>query len=111
MESHVREYFPEECSKLTAAEVRKTIRDGMAKARRHGFSDDADVCRFIDISVVLGAGFDVDPELSWAAALLNDPQLTEPGIRMDMLFEAACAYLRQQPEPAPVVLEFAGGER
>jgi hypothetical protein len=122
MESHLCDYFPEQCSNLPVTELRATIREGIAKARRYGFTADADICRFVDISVVLGADFDIDPQYPWAAAILNDPAFPDAGVRLEMLFEAACEHLRQAPGPPPVEeagepeaqaleLEFAHGER
>jgi hypothetical protein len=98
MESHLREYFPEECAEFTGTGLREFIREAMAKARRYGFSHDADISRFVDISMVLGADFDTDPKLPWASSILNSPEFTDSRVRLEMLFEAACAQLRRRQE-------------
>ncbi len=92
LESHVREYFPERSGALSPCELRAMVRDGIAKAHAYGFKTDSDVCRFVDISVVLGAGFDT--ELPWASSILSDPSFEDAAVRLEMLFESACGHLR-----------------
>jgi hypothetical protein len=106
LQSHLRQYFPKQCAGLTDAELRQTVRTGIARGRRYGFVHEADLCRFTDILLVMGADFDSDPRLPWAAAILNDPGLARPGVRIEMLQEAAAGHLRKLAEPpAPEPVE------
>ncbi|MBZ5625994.1 MAG: hypothetical protein LAQ69_45995 [Acidobacteriia bacterium] len=108
VEAHVRQYFPSKCASMQSGELQKRIREGIAKGRRYGFSGDADVCRFVDISIVLGAGFDDDPRLPWARDILNDPAFKDASVRLEMLFEAASAHLRK---PHDMAAELATAEK
>jgi hypothetical protein len=117
VEAHVRQYFPSKCASMQRGELQKRVREGIAKGRRYGFSRDADVCRFVDTSIVLGTDFDRDPRFPWAGDILSDSAFKDPSVRLEMLFEAACAYLRKphdvaaEPAPAEVKEEEAIAEQ
>jgi hypothetical protein len=89
MARHLAEFFHDEISGLAHAEILGRIRAGAAQARRYGFSADADLCRYIDLTFVLGTSFDRDPSLPWASDILRDERFTDPAMRMDVLYEAA----------------------
>jgi hypothetical protein len=71
------------------------------KAACHGFESGGDVSRFAAVALFLGADFDVDPGLTWARAILDDPSPLEPG-RIDRLVQALDAWIDALAAAAPV---------
>jgi|SRR4051795_7028223 len=97
MRGHLTEFFPEKVAALDKPELLRRIRMAFNRGRLHGFQTGPEMCRFIDLTFALGSRFDEDPELPWASEILNDPRLTTPEMRMDILFGAAQDYLYPPP--------------
>jgi hypothetical protein len=110
VETHLREHFPNQCAPLEGAELRRRVQCGLKKAGHYGFVQEADLCRYVDLIMVLGADFDTDPRFPWASAILNNPAFKSPGTRMETLFEAACEHLRTLEQPAEVAAGDEAGQ-
>jgi len=93
---HLRRFFPAQCEQLGSDGLGELIRYGIARAQAHGFKANPDVCRFLDIMLVFGREFDQD--LLWAREILEDARIVLPGMRMDLLHQAAVEH-----EPSPAV--------
>jgi len=89
---HVKEYFPKEFGALGEDAVRETIRHGIDRAWAYEIAVEHDVSRYINLMFTYGKDFDLNPALSWAAAILNDTKLSGPS-RMDRLYEEAEKHL------------------
>ena len=57
-----------ECAAMPAEELRKFVEEGMASASRYGIESEQEVCKFLNLQVVSGPGFDT--ELAWARKTL-----------------------------------------
>jgi len=90
---HLNEFFPEECEEIGEQEVRESIRHGVDRAESYGLVDEQDVCTYIDVMYVFGLDFDKDRECPWAARILNDESIDDPGDRADALHEEAVAQV------------------
>lgn len=76
MIKHLKEFFPEECRRAGDERVLAAIRQGIVRAATYGITMEADVARYIDLSVVLGLDFDSGRRWPWAKTILNKPDLT-----------------------------------
>jgi hypothetical protein len=92
MVTHLRKCFPAECEALQESGVRDTIRHGIQQSARYGATAERDVCKYIDLMMLLGRDFDTRAGLPWAARILNDQVLQTPGARIDQLFTVAKAH-------------------
>jgi hypothetical protein len=90
---HVREHFPAHAEYLGDLGVLRVIEQGCANAKSYGFETERDLCLYTDLSIMLGVGFDTDPQLPWAAAILLDGSLKSPWDRMDKLWDRAMDYM------------------
>lgn len=97
--AHVRRCFPAEAGGRDDGELRAAIARALEEARSWGFETDLHLCQFVDLSVVLGGGFDADPRFPWAGEVLRDPAIPDTTLRMNTLWARA---LRELPR-----LEFA----
>ncbi len=90
---HVHTYFPNHARVLGEPRVRQVIDYGLARARLHGFTSERNLCLYLDLMLMLGSNFDVDPQLPWAAEVLTDPTIEHPTLRIDHLTNLAMDYL------------------
>ena len=93
LQRHIRTYFPIASAPFDQRALRDLIEQGMQRARGYGFLDQEDVCQYVDLMFALHADFDRDDALPWAKALLTDPDIAEPAVRMDLLMDAARDHL------------------
>lgn len=92
---HLREHFPEHCRALGEGGVQQVIERTQERAGGYGIEDPVDRCRFLSLVFLLGEDFD---ELPWARAVLEREDVTEPGKRLHLLFEAAADELNHAAE-------------
>jgi hypothetical protein len=91
MLAHLRTFFPKQCEAEGEFHLRETIRYGMKHAAAHGFRRKRDVCKYIDLMVVLGRDFDTDPQYPWAGMILTE--LRNPETKIEALHAAAKSHL------------------
>ena len=108
MVEHIREFFTEQYDALGESVVRKVIEYGVDRAEAHGFETEPDVNMYIDLMLLLGSNFDTDPQLPWAAEILQeesmedesmedelieDESIAEPVGQVEKLYDQAIEYL------------------
>src|SRR5580693_7918942 len=93
--AHLKRCFPAECAQAGDASMREAIRYGWERARRYGITSSREVCTFIDVMMVFGRDFDIDPGRPWASAILNGVELEDTTAKVDELFQTAKKYYRQ----------------
>ncbi len=81
--SHLREFFPLEMAGKSDQFLNGFIRQGCAGARQYGIDDAPGICKFIDLMVELGTGFDQQPQFGWVRQILRDHALGAPAQRLD----------------------------
>jgi hypothetical protein len=91
---HLQVSFPRHRSVATEEDLRNTIRLGLDRARGYGITYQRGVCRYVELMLMLGSGFDVDPQLPWAARILGDSSEADEVSRIDQLHAEASDYLR-----------------
>jgi hypothetical protein len=69
---HLRKIFPEQSEALGEEKLAELIQYGVKRARAYEIVAQRDVCKYIDLMMIFGRDFDVDPKLSWAAATLHE---------------------------------------
>ena len=92
--SHVKKFFPAQFDAVGEADIHEIIRRGRERASQHGFRARRDVCKYIDLMIVLGRDFDTDVRTQWAAEILARSGDREATMRA--LFAAASRRLRKE---------------
>ncbi len=87
--------FPAKCQYVGEDRGAALIADGIASAARYGITGERGLTLFITLMFVLGIGFDDDPLLPWASAILNDDKITQQKKRVDRLYIKAVGVLRR----------------
>ncbi|WP_156338920.1 hypothetical protein [Chondromyces crocatus] len=109
---------PHRCRLLTEVALRHVIQHAITRASTHRFTQRGPVRLHVELALLLGSGFDGDPQLPWAAAALGVPDLDQ-SYRAEALHRGACAYFealgRETPGRTGGMLErlaaFAEGAR
>ncbi len=91
---HVVEHFPHHAGYLGYEGMLHVIKCACTRGEVHGFETERELTLFTDLSIILGAGFDSDPQLNWAKICLNDKTITGKA-RIDVLWDNAMTYLNR----------------
>jgi hypothetical protein len=75
MVAHLRAAYPLESGILSEADLRNSIRNGLAKAQRYGIDSETDVRRYLECMMLWGRDFDTDGQRPWAARILGAASL------------------------------------
>jgi hypothetical protein len=89
--AHLKKFFPDQASRTADADLLELIRYGRERAPKYNLTIKAHVCLYIDLMLVLGRDFDIDPRLPWAARILNKPR--DPEAKMYYLYRAATDHI------------------
>ncbi len=95
MVEHIKEFFPKYYEIHEEPLIRKVIQYAICRAENYDFRTERDVCLYINLVFLLGSNFDIDPQLPWAAAILNDETITDSVTQIDRLYDKGMEYLDQ----------------
>src|SRR6185436_1290146 len=90
---HIRRDLPDHTSRHTDDELGKLARRSIPRARAYGLLTERQVMCFIDVSILLGEGFDKDPRHSWAAQVLNSQKLAADD-KAHLILATACSLTK-----------------
>jgi len=90
--AHLMKFFPQQCGRMDAQQLRDLIRYGVRRSAAYGVTSKQDVCRYIDLMVALGRDYDKDDRLPWAREILQ--RTSNPGPKIQSLHRRAIAHLR-----------------
>lgn len=91
------ENYPWHAGYLGRSGMKRVIDNACANAEKWGFDSKRDLSLYVDLSVMLGAGFDTDPQLSWVSTTIKegypaDATAPTPAV-MSVLWTQAMMYL------------------
>ncbi len=93
--ARMKEVLPVKCSVIGDQCVEALVKKAFESAVAHGIRNPRGIHLFTFLMFVVGAGFDRDPQLPWAAEALLDRPKTDPAARTNRLYEAALKALDQ----------------
>ena len=70
---HLHKFFPRECQSAGETQLQDTIKYGIKRAASYGITSKRDVCKYIDLMVLLGREFETDQRFPAAANILRQP--------------------------------------
>lgn len=73
---HLSARFPAEVQELTSVELGVRIKNGLQRARCYGLVSEEHLCSYLELDMIYGADFDVNPESDWAGQILRKHRLT-----------------------------------
>jgi hypothetical protein len=90
---HLNILYPERCQDIGEPKLRRMIQYGVKRAFSYAIQLENDVRKYIEVMLLLGPDFDKDPKFPWATSILNDKNLSDPGIKATRLHETAVKSL------------------
>ena len=91
---HFLRVYPRECRQAGGAEqVRNLVRNGIDHGLRRGFTAESQIGLFVALRFIVGAGFDRDPQIPWAAEILDNPSIRNLDLRIHLVYDRALQYL------------------
>jgi hypothetical protein len=91
----LKKLLPAKCAYVGELPLRRLVQRGVESARGHGLTTERGVLLFVALMFVAGGGFDTDPQLPWASAVLNDETTIDQNERVNRLYAAALDCLRR----------------
>jgi hypothetical protein len=96
---HIREFFPGICASFGDEKLLLLVRHGIERGKHYGITSERDVCKLIDLMLILGQ--DMDRKFPRITAMLSDAA-TPAGKRVDAVFDALLASLKKRADaPSP----------
>jgi hypothetical protein len=89
---HLFQFSQRHCEAIGEEKVREVIRLGIHQANKYKLTNRGPVRFYIEIMFLFGSFFDTDPQIPWAAEILNI-QVTDQIKRADILYEKTMDYL------------------
>lgn len=92
---HIKLFAPRHSEVVGDEGIRETVRLGLERANRYGFTNRGPVRFFVELMAMFGCDFDTDPLLPWAAGVLKNESIKDQMERADILHEAMREYTDQ----------------
>jgi hypothetical protein len=93
MVAHVVRFFPR-AADSGESQLLDLVRHGIRRAAAHGITTRPDVCKYVDLMMVLGRDFDTDAGLAWAAAILEQP--SQSRVKIAALRQAVANHVNRR---------------
>jgi hypothetical protein len=90
---HLRRFSPRHAEVIGEAWVRRGVRLAAERARAYGIENHGLLRFYVELAVMFGSWFDLDPLHPWASAVLRDPGFAGEAARVDALYDAMSRYL------------------
>jgi hypothetical protein len=93
MVEHLKTFSPLHSEALGEKGIRKLIRMGVERAKKHGFTRRGPAKFYIETMILLGCAFDTDPQYPWTGRLLGAPKVHDQTERADSLHGKLIEFL------------------
>src|SRR5437016_2860761 len=91
--AHLRKQFAEQTGSMSDKELKTFVEDSVRKAADYQLISERDVTRFTELHALMGKDFENRPEHKHVNAQLNNPNVSNPGRRLDNAFDT---YLQRK---------------
>lgn len=96
---HLRGFSPRHSEVIGDDCVRRAIRLGIERARRYDVTNPGLLRFYVELMIMFGSMFDIDPLHPWAGAILRDPDIPNEAVRIDRLYDGMLEYLDAVKDP------------
>lgn len=99
MVRHFQEFAPRLAEVIGEPSVRHTVKLSVDRATGWGFTNRGPLRFYLESMIALGSDFDTDPQLPWAAAILEDSTIADQMDRADRLYQQMHEYYQKVMGP------------
>jgi hypothetical protein len=96
---HLKKEFPKHSEAMGDAALLEVVRCGRERAAKYGLAGERSVRLYLELMLMLGSGFDEDPQLPWAAEILRKQGAGDETARIDALYKKAGEYAERTAGP------------
>jgi hypothetical protein len=96
---HLSGFAKRHCEVIGEENVRYVIRLGIERSALYGFTDRGAIQLFLELMFMFGSYFDTDPQLPWAAQILQNREADEEMACADRLYHRTMDYLNAVAGP------------
>jgi hypothetical protein len=107
MVEHLKKEFPKHSEAMGEGALQKVVRRGRERAAKYGLAGERSVRLYLELMLMLGSGFDEDPQLPWAADVLRNQGAGEETARIDALYKKVGEYAHRTAGPKNEYLDRA----
>lgn len=90
---HFARFYPRECRLAGSLQVQKLVSMGIQRALGHGYVAQREASLYINLMIILGCDFDLDPQIPWAARQIDDKGIHGRFRRIQKVHQSAVRYL------------------
>lgn len=87
--------WPHKCRKLDDTVLRGLIGQGQESAKIYNITSERGIVLYTALMLLLGSGFDKDPQFPWAESVLNDESITDETAKVNMLYKESMSFLEK----------------
>jgi hypothetical protein len=92
MVAHLADFSPPLFKAIKEEQTRTAIRFGIARAERYGFTWRGPISLYLELMLIFGGHFDIDPQYPWANEILDRKDPNTQMERAEMLYEKVLEY-------------------
>jgi hypothetical protein len=107
MVEHLKKEFPKHSEAMGDAALLEVVRCGRERAATYGLAGERSVRLYLELMLMLGSGFDQDPQLPWAADILRNQGAGDETARIDALYRKVIEYANRTVGPKNEYLDRA----
>lgn len=76
MVAHLKQDFPVQTENMPEDDLRNSIKQSMETAEKYDITDEVDIERYLECTLLYSHDFDVNPETAWAGEILRNEALS-----------------------------------
>ncbi len=96
---HVKQFAPKHAAAIGNNAVSDVVQLGIERAGKYGFTNKGPVRFYVEMMCMFGSDFDTDPQLAWAAGILNNESVSDQMEKADFLFDEMTEYENEVSGP------------
>ncbi len=91
--SQLQKIWPEKCQEMGGATLQQLVQLSIEFSQGYDITSERGILIYAALMLVLGSGFDEDPQFPWAEEILHDESISDEATRVRRLYDEAMALL------------------
>ena len=92
--AHLLNAWPRECRQAGGEpQIARAVKLILPRAQGHGYETERELTLYTSLTLILGFGFDTDPQLDWAGSALRNAAIADLTVRIERLYDETVEYL------------------
>lgn len=105
MAAHLQQRYPQQCELSGQDGTEDLVKYGIQRAAVYGINSEIAVQEYLEVMMMFGRDFDIDPQHNWATRILSDPSFEHGKARADKLYAEGMARQGNESDAAAAKVE------